>query len=89
MPVIKNNVIVGSISEENFIKEYNRIKSEEMKVKEIMDETFPLIPEDTHITLVKEMLKSYPAIIVIINGKSLGIITKVDILKIHRFELEN
>jgi predicted transcriptional regulator len=83
MPVIDNNGIVGSISEEIFIKKYDKIKNKEMKVEEIMDEAFPTIPEDTSLSLVNEMLKLYPAIIVIKNGKPKGIISKTDILKIY------
>jgi len=81
MPVFKDNLMVGSISEEIFIKEYNKIKSKDMKIEEIMDEAFPTIRENTHISLIKEILKFYPAVIVIKNGKPIGIISKVDILR--------
>ena len=50
-------------------------------VEEIMDEAFPTIPEDASLSLINEMLKIYPAIIVIKNGKPLGIISKTDILQ--------
>jgi predicted transcriptional regulator len=81
IPVIDENVIVGSISEETFIKNYSKIKNKEMKVKEIMDEPFPTISEDTHLTLIRNILKTYSAIILTKYGKPTGIITKADLLK--------
>ncbi|MCJ7572143.1 MAG: CBS domain-containing protein [Candidatus Thermoplasmatota archaeon] len=81
MPVFKENVLVGSVSEELFIKKYDKIKNKNVKIQNIMDETLPTIPEDTNITLVNEILKIYPAILVVKNGKTIGIISKTDILQ--------
>lgn len=81
MPVTKEKIIIGSISEETFIKNYDRIKSKDMKVEQIMDEPFPTISEDTHITLIRDILKTYPAIILTKQGKPTGIISKADLLK--------
>lgn len=81
MPVVKEKIIVGSISEETFVKKYDKIKNKRMKVEEIMDESFPTIPEDTHITLIKDILKKYPAVILIKQGQPTGIIAKADLLK--------
>jgi len=81
MPVFDDKVLVGSISEDLFIRKYDKIRNKEMKVKEIMDEAFPTIPDDASLSLINEMLKLYPAIIVIKNGKPLGIISKTDILQ--------
>ena len=81
IPIIKNNNIIGSISEDTFIKNYEKITDKKMKIKEIMDEPFPIIPEDTNIDLIKELLKNYSAVITVKNGKYSGIITKADLLK--------
>ena len=81
MPVFKENILVGSVSEELFIKKYDKIKNKNVKIQNIMDEALPTIPEDTNITLVNEMLKIYPAILVVKNGKTIGIISKTDILQ--------
>ena len=83
IPVFENKVIVGSISEEIFIKKFSRIKNKNMKISEIMDEAFPTIPDDANISLIKEILRLYPALIVIKNGKPMGIISKTDIIKIY------
>lgn len=81
MPVMKDNIIVGSISEETFIKNYDKIRSKEMKVEDIMDEPFPAISEDTHISLIRDILKRYSAVILTKKGKPTGIISKADLLK--------
>lgn len=81
MPVFKEQVLVGSVSEELFVKKYDKIKNKNTKIEEIMDEALPTIPENTDITLVNEMLKIYPAILVVKNGKTVGIISKTDILQ--------
>ena len=83
IPVIENNVIVGSISEEIFIKKFSKIKNKDIKIKDLMDEAFPMVPEDADITLINEILRLYPALIVVRNGKPLGIISKTDIIKIY------
>ena len=57
IPVIKNNVLVGSISEETFINNYDKITNANMKVEEIMDDPFPTIPVDSPISLNRDILK--------------------------------
>ena len=81
MPVIKEKIIIGSISEETFIKKYDQIKNRNITVEEIMDEPFPMIPENTKISLTRDILKLYPAIILSKQGKTIGIITKADLLR--------
>ena len=81
IPVIKENIIVGSITEETFIKNFNKIKNKDMKVEEIMDEPFPTISEETNLALIRNILKTYSAIILTKSGRPTGIITKADLLK--------
>ena len=81
LPVIDNDVIVGSVSEETFIVNYEKISNTEMKIKQIMDDPFPTLPYKTPITLIRDILKMYNALILIKNGKLYGIISRADILK--------
>lgn len=81
IPIIEKITQVGSVSEDTFIKNYEKIKNKKMKIQEIMDEPFPTLPENTNLDLIKELLKTYSAIITIKNGKYSGIITKADLLK--------
>ena len=81
LPVVKNNLIIGSISEATFIKNYDKIKNTNMRVEYIMDEPFPSMPDNTNIKLVREVLKIFNAVIITKNGEPKGIITKADLLK--------
>lgn len=81
MPIMKDNIIVGGISEEILIKNYDKIKSKKMKAEEIMNDPFPTIPTDMHLSLIRDILKTYPVVIVTKQGKPTGIITKADLLK--------
>ena len=81
IPVIKDNFIVGSISEETIINNYDKITNANIKVEQIMDEPFPTISENTHISLIRDILKTYHAVIVTKQGKPTGIISKADLLK--------
>ena len=81
MPVMDKNIIVGSVSEETLIRKFDEIKEKNMKVVKIMDAPFPTIPEDTPITLIRDILKTYSAVIITKNGKTTGIITRADLLK--------
>lgn len=80
MPVIKDKNIIGGISEETFIKKYKQIQ-EKMTVEDIMDEPFPTMPENTEIVLIRDILKHYPAVILLKQGKPTGIVTKADLLR--------
>ena len=81
MPITKDTIIVGGVSEEILIKNYDKIKNRKMKVEEIMNDPFPTIPGEMHISLIRNILTTCPAVIVTKQGKPTGIITKADILK--------
>jgi predicted transcriptional regulator len=81
IPVMKDNVFVGSISEETFISNYDKINNTDMNIEKIMDDPFPTLPVETPITVLRDILKTYPAVILIKSGKAFGIITKADLLK--------
>jgi len=86
MPVIDNDVVVGSLSEKNIIE---KISSEEsidnislIAVKDIMREAFPQVDKDSMLSIISLMLEYYPAVLVTDKGKIKGIITKADLLKL-------
>lgn len=82
LPVFDGEHPVGSISESTIAKKLDRITSLKIRVKELMEESFPIIPEETSISLVREILLEYPAVLLQRNGRITGIITKADILKV-------
>ena len=81
LPVFEETTIVGSISEDTFIKNYDKIHDKRIQVKKIMDEPFPTMSDNTSITLIKEILKTYSAVVITKNGTPIGIISKADLLK--------
>lgn len=82
MPVFDGDRPVGSISESTITRKLDRIRTLSVKVKDVMDECFPTVPEEASLTVVREILLWYPAVLVQRNGVVTGIVTKADILKV-------
>ena len=82
MPVFDGEKPVGSISESTIAKKLDKIKTLDVRVKDIMDECFPTVPEDASLTAIRGILLEYPAVLVQKNGVVTGIVTKADILKV-------
>jgi len=81
IPVMKGNTCVGSISEKTIVRNLGRISSS-TKLKELMDDPFPIISCNDSINLVKTLLEYHQAILVSENGKIIGIVTKSDLLNL-------
>lgn len=86
LPVLKGDTPVGSISERSI---FNMIRGgktmEDLKdtpVSTIMEESFPLVSENTPISSITAVMSDYPAILVARKGRLTGMITKADILKL-------
>jgi predicted transcriptional regulator len=85
LPVYDGEGVVGSISEKTILlqvkagKDLNLISSS--LVEEIMDEALPQVGEDTPVYLISNLLEVYSAVLVLKRGKSVGIVTKADLLK--------
>jgi len=86
LPVIDNDVVVGSLSERDIIE---KIATEEnidnislIPVKDIMGDAFPMIDIDSSLGVISLMLEYYPALLITDSGKLKGIITKADLLKL-------
>lgn len=82
LPVLRNGNPVGSISESSIVRKLEGIKSMNVSVGEIMDEAFPIIPEEASLNLVKQLLQEYPAVLLQKDGKITGIVTKADLFKV-------
>ncbi|UCG95789.1 MAG: CBS domain-containing protein [archaeon] len=83
MPVFDGEIPVGSISEEDILKaheEYGKNKMRDLNVKEIMNDSFPIVNEGAQINSIRELLKESKAVLVS-KGKKFGIITKSDFLR--------
>jgi len=79
VPVFKGSRVVGIITEEDILKSSHDLRN--TKVKEIMEESPPSVSKYTSIDTVKSLLLEFPAVIVMDAGKTIGIITKSNMLK--------
>jgi len=82
LPVFRGDRLVGSISESTIMRKLEKIKSSEMRVEEVMDEAFPTIPEEASLSILRQLLQEYPAVLLHKNGKITGIVTKADLFKV-------
>lgn len=81
MPVLKNNLVCGLISEKNIIDQIADGKNiKEKKVEEVMDECPPIISQETKQKTILEILKEHPLILVAEKGEIIGLISKSDLL---------
>lgn len=85
LPVIEDDKVVGLISEKTILEEITSGANPEQvaaqSVKEVMEATPPLIPKNTPLQAVSELLKNSPIIVVVDKGHRVGVITKSDLLK--------
>jgi len=82
LPVLRSGRLVGSISESTIMRGLEKIRSLKIRIEEIMDEEFPSIPEEASLTLLRQLLQEYPAVLLQKNGKITGIVTKADLFKV-------
>lgn len=83
LPVIENGVPVGSLSEGAVVKTIAVKKSlSGMKVSDLMEESFPTVPQTASVLTVSHILERSPAVLVMEKGAVTGVITKSDIMKI-------
>jgi len=82
LPVVCKSKIVGLFSEVNLLEHIGEKNFGHKKVKDVMSETPPQIPEDTPVKTVSELLKFSPIAIVTKKGETVGVIAKADLLKV-------
>ncbi len=80
LPVMVGERVIGSLTEEGLLRNMSSL-SPETRVSDIIEEAFPIFPEETSISLLRNMLFIYPAVLIQEKGKIVGIITKSDLLK--------
>jgi predicted transcriptional regulator len=83
LPVIENDKNVGSISEKSITAEIAKGSGKEMarkKIKDVMQDPFPMVGRRTSIDVVISLLQENLAVLVTEGGRVGGIITKADVL---------
>lgn len=81
LPVFENKQIIGLISEADILESIMNKKNPESRVKELMRNAPPIISKEASINVVGSLLRYYPLVIVNDNGKTIGLITKSDMLR--------
>ena len=85
VPVFEGKRQVGSITERTIIDRMVKGEGEEpiseRPVSDLMEDPFPQVGEDAPISLIANMLRVYPAVLVHNKGETTGIVTKADLLK--------
>ncbi len=84
MPVVDSGKVVGSITENAIVKMIisKGIEGvEQTKVKNCMEEPFPMVLPSERLEVISKLLLNNPALLVVESGKILGIITKYDVMK--------
>jgi predicted transcriptional regulator len=83
LPVIENGMPVGSLSEGAVVKAIAGKKSfSELLVADLMEESFPTVPQTSSVQTISHLLERSPAVLVMNKGVVAGVITKSDIMKI-------
>lgn len=86
LPVFAGEKSVGSVSERTILRLLEDAKDPHMvfnkRVKDVMEDSFPVVSEDTPIELLYSFMDFFQAVLVSKREKVMGIITKADLLKL-------
>jgi predicted transcriptional regulator len=85
LPVLRGDSPVGSISERSILELMRQGKTMDelvdMSIARVMDESFPVVTENTPMTTITSMMSNCNAVLVARKGKIVGVITNADMLK--------
>jgi len=84
LPVFNKSNVVGLVSESTILDSISGNKSERIKtltIKDIMQDCPPIISKKTSTSIISDLLKQYPLVLVTEEGKPKGVITKSDMLR--------
>jgi len=77
LPVKEKGIIVGTLTEKNLL---NTFSSDNIKIANIMDEAPPFVNKETPINVIISLLKHFQLVLVSEKGRTVGLITKSDII---------
>ena len=86
IPVVKNSTIIGTITEPmvlDLLESYKNISTLlDEKVDNIMQEVIPTVPKNTKIKEITALIRHFHAVLVLSEGKIVGIVTAADLLEL-------
>ena len=80
MPVVDKVKIIGSVSESTILDALISGKQDLMS-SDVMESEPPTVPKDAPLDTISSLLKFYSLVLVADKGKTLGIITKSDVIE--------
>jgi len=80
MPVLEERKPVGLVSDAILLESMLKGADSSTLVRDVMDDAPPTLSKEASLSLVSQLLKEYPMVLVSEKGKLLGHITKSDIL---------
>lgn len=85
LPVLKEDVVVGSIQETTLVRKILQSPRPEeifsQKIESLMEDPFPIVsPSATMGEIFSLLSQGVPAVLVMDRGKIVGIITKIDVI---------
>ncbi len=80
MPVIEHDKSIGLVSESTILEAM--LNKKDKKIKDIMEDSPPVISKNTSLTVISDLLKFFPLILVSDDGRLKGTITKSDLLAV-------
>ena len=78
--VLDKERLVGYVSESDVLDAFTKGKKG-IKAKDVMEDSPPTITKNATMTVISDLLKFYPIVAVVEQGKIVGVITKADILR--------
>lgn len=85
LPIVSGNEVVGSLSEKILVERIAKGSGVEdmmkQQVRDIMDQAFPSVSQDSPLDMVAKMLNYTGAVLIYQGGRMAGIITRSDLLK--------
>ncbi len=82
IPVFREGQVIGIISDSIMLDALGEGKTKQNKVKEIMRDAPPTITKNADISLVTQILKHYPLVVVFEKEKAKGVISKADLFNV-------
>ncbi len=82
LPVIHNGKPVGLVTETGILEKIaSGLRPEDLKAGDVMEDCPPIISPESGMDVIAFLLRHFPLAIVSKNGRTLGIVTKADILE--------
>ena len=79
VPVVEGDNVIGLVSESSALENVEKLKNS--LVREIMHEAPPIVSVTAALSVVSNLLKHYPIVVVREKGALAGVITKSDLLR--------